>query len=293
LVGPTAVGKTELSIDLARHFKTEIISCDSRQFYKELNIGTAKPSQVELDAAPHHFINSLSIETHYSAGDYERDALRLIDNLFKKQDIIIVTGGSGLFVKALLYGLDDLPEVSVDLRTNLMNRLHTEGLESLANELQKFDAEYAASIDLNNSQRVVRALEVCIATGTKISDLLSRSKKVRNFETIKIGIEREREELYQRINSRVDLMIEAGLLEEVKLLSQYKSKNALQTVGYKEVFEYLDDAISYPEMIELLKRNTRRYAKRQMTWFKNQDNFTWFHPKEKESIIAYISSQLK
>jgi tRNA dimethylallyltransferase len=294
LVGPTAVGKTELSIDLANHFNTEIISCDSRQFYRELNIGTAKPTLLELSQAKHHFINNLSIETHYSAGDYERDALKLISDLFKTHNLLIVTGGSGLFVKALLYGLDELPEVSLELREQLMQRLQNEGLQNLANELSCLDPEYASKIDLNNSQRVIRALEVCLATGKAFSEFHSKPKVNRDFEVIKIGLERDREELYERINLRMDLMLESGLIEEVKSLEAYKTKNALQTVGYKEVFEYLDGNYGYSEMVELLKRNSRRYAKRQLTWFKRTENTIWFDFKtETSTIINTISEKIQ
>lgn len=293
LVGPTAVGKTDLSIRLAQELNTEIISADSRQFYKELSIGTAKPTTKEMYGIKHHFIDSHSIETYYSAGDFERDVIKLLEgDIFKRKDLAIITGGSGLFVKAITDGLDDMPEAPLALRENLMQRLENEGVEVLAEELRKLDPEYAATADLQNSQRVVRALEVCLSTGKPFSEFHKKTKAARSFEFIKIGIERPREELYDRINRRMDIMLANGLMEEVKGLTNYRNHNALQTVGYKEVFEFLDGAYDYPTMVELLKRNSRRYAKRQMTWFKNQDDFQWFSAEDFEGICRYIKSEI-
>jgi tRNA dimethylallyltransferase len=293
LVGPTAVGKTDLAIKLAHQLNTEIISADSRQFYKELSIGTAKPTIEEMDRITHHFIDSYSIDSYYSAGDFERDVIQLLeDDIFKRKDVVIMTGGSGLFVKAITDGLDDMPEAPLALRENLMQRLETEGVEVLAEELKELDPEYATTADLQNSQRVVRALEVCLSTGKPFSEFHKKTKVKRSFQFIKIGIERPREELYNRINRRMDSMLANGLIEEVKGLTNYRNHNALQTVGYKEIFEFLDGAYDYPTMVELLKRNSRRYAKRQMTWFKNQDDFQWFSAEDFEGVYGYIKSEI-
>lgn len=293
IVGPTAVGKTDLSIRLAQKLNTEIISADSRQFYKELSIGTAKPSIEEMDGVKHHFIDSHSIEAYYSAGDFERDVIKLLEeDIFKRKDVVIMTGGSGLFVKAITDGLDEMPEAPLALRESLMQRLETEGVEPLAAELQKLDPEYAATADLQNSQRVVRALEVCLSTGKPFSEFHKKVKVERNFQFIKIGIERPREELYDRINRRMDIMLANGLEEEVKGLSNYRNHNALQTVGYKEVFEFMDGAYDHTTMVELLKRNSRRYAKRQMTWFKNQDAFQWFNAEDFDGVYAYVKGMI-
>lgn len=245
-----------------------------------------------MDGIRHHFVDSHSIETYYSAGDFERDVIRLLeDDVFKRKDVAIMTGGSGLFVKAITDGLDDMPEAPLALRETLMQRLETEGVETLAEELKKLDSGYAATADLQNSQRVVRALEVCLTTGRPFSEFHKKTRAVRNFRFIKIGIERPREELYSRINQRMDIMLANGLMEEVKNLTSYRDHNALQTVGYKEVFEFLDGAYDYTTMVELLKRNSRRYAKRQMTWFKNQDDFRWFNADDYDKIIEYIQSE--
>lgn len=294
IVGPTAVGKTDLSIRLAKWLKTEIISADSRQFYKEMSIGTAKPTIEEMDGVVHHFIDSHSISEYYSAGDFERDAIALLENdIFKRHNVAIMVGGSGFFVKAITDGLDEMPEAPLELREQLMQRLENEGVETLANELRILDPVYCETADLQNSQRVVRALEVCMATGKPFSSFHKKGKIERNFKFIKIGIEREREELYERINKRMDLMLEAGLVDEVKALLPFRNHNALQTVGYKEVFEFLDGNYDEKTMIELLKRNSRRYAKRQMTWFKNQDAFEWFNGTDFEGVKKYIHINLR
>lgn len=294
LVGPTAVGKTDLSIRLAHLLNIEIISADSRQFYQELSIGTAKPTIEEMDGITHHFVDSHSIANYYSAGDFERDAIRLLEeDIFKRKEAAIMTGGSGLFVKAITDGLDDMPEAPLEIRETLMKRLETEGVETLAAELQKLDPEYCATADLQNSQRVVRALEVCLSSGRPFSEFHKKNKVERNFQFIKIGLERPREELYNRINRRMDIMLANELVDEVKSVAAFRNHNALQTVGYKEVFDYLDGAYNYNTMVELLKRNSRRYAKRQMTWFKNQDNFRWFNAEDFEGIYGYIKHELK
>ncbi|WP_229239306.1 tRNA (adenosine(37)-N6)-dimethylallyltransferase MiaA [Emticicia agri] len=293
LVGPTAVGKTDLAIRLAHQLNTEIISADSRQFYRELSIGTAKPTKEEMDGITHHLIDSHSIDSYYSAGDFERDVIKLLEeDIFKRKEVAIMTGGSGLFVKAITDGLDDMPEAPLVLRENLMQRLETEGVEVLAEELKKLDPEYAATADLQNSQRVVRALEVCLSTGKPFSEFHKKTKVKRSFHFIKIGIERPREELYSRVNQRMEIMLANGLMDEVKGLTDYRNHNALQTVGYKEVFEFLDGTYDYAMMVELLKRNSRRYAKRQMTWFKNQDDFKWFNADDFEGVYKYIQAEM-
>lgn len=296
IVGPTAVGKTTLCIDLAKKLNTDIISCDSRQFYKELSIGTAKPTAQEMQGVRHHLIDSHSIADYYSVGDFERDSLKILDKLFKEKEYVIMTGGSGLFVKAIIDGLDEMPEADLGIRQNLMERLENEGVDVLAEELKNLDPIYAAQVDLKNSQRVVRALEVCIATGKPFTDFRRNTKTERPFEIVKIALDRPREELYQRINQRVNLMLANGLIDEVKSVAQYRQQNALQTVGYKEVFDYLDGTISYEMMVELIKRNSRRYAKRQMTWFKNQDSFEWISVGgniKNEEVINQILNLVK
>lgn len=268
IVGPTASGKTDYSIELANQYNSPIISCDSRQIYKELKIGTAPPSEEQLAKIKHYFIFSHSIFDFYTAGKYELEALELINNLFLTHDTLIVVGGSGLYVDALCYGIDDFPDSDMILRDNLMQRLSAEGIESLRNELRFLDPESYETIDKKNPQRIVRALEVCLQTGKKFSSFKSSSSKQRNFTIERTIIERPREELYDRINLRVDKMIESGLIDEAKELHKFKDLPALKTVGYKELFDYFDGKTSLEEAIDLIKRNTRRYAKRQITWFK-------------------------
>ncbi len=268
IVGPTASGKTDYSIELANQYNSPIISCDSRQIYKELKIGTAPPSEEQLAQIKHYFIFSHSIFDFYTAGKYELEALELINNLFLTHDTLIVVGGSGLYVDALCYGIDDFPDSDMILRDNLMQRLASEGIESLRNELRLLDPESYETIDKKNPQRIVRALEVCLQTGKKFSSFKSSSSKQRNFTIERTIIERPREELYDRINLRVDKMIESGLVDEAKELHKFKDLPALKTVGYKELFDYFDGKTSLEEAIDLIKRNTRRYAKRQITWFK-------------------------
>ncbi len=268
IVGPTASGKTDYSIELANQYNSPIISCDSRQIYMELKIGTAPPSEEQLAQIKHYFIFSHSIFDFYTAGKYELEALELINNLFLTHDTLIVVGGSGLYVDALCYGIDDFPDSDMTLRDNLMQRLSAEGIESLRNELRLLDPESYETIDKKNPQRIVRALEVCLQTGKKFSSFKSSSSKQRNFTIERTIIERPREELYDRINLRVDKMIESGLVDEAKELHKFKDLPALKTVGYKELFDYFDGKTSLEEAIDLIKRNTRRYAKRQITWFK-------------------------
>lgn len=291
IVGPTAVGKTNIAVQLAKYYKCEIVSCDSRQFYRELSIGTAKPTLEEMQGVPHHFIDSHSISLDYSAGDYERDAIRLLEKLFNSNQKVIMTGGSGFFVKAITHGLDELPTVDQNIRTELMQRFEAEGIEKLVAELQTVDPEYAQKVDIQNTQRVVRALEVFKQTGVPFSDFHKNTVVKRDFEIIKIGLERPREELYERVNQRVESMMTAGLIAEVEHVVSFRDHNALKTVGYKEVIQYLDGAIDRKTMTELIKRNTRRYAKRQLTWFKNQDKFAWFNPEQIDELIKFIDRQ--
>ncbi len=288
IAGPTAVGKTDLCIRLAQHFDAEVISSDSRQLYQEMQIGTARPTLQEMQSVRHHFIASHSVKDLYSAGDFERDVDRLLKEYFQKKDIAILSGGTGLFVRAVTHGLDDMPSAPEELRSALMQRLADEGLEVLQKELMALDPAASSEMDMQNPQRVVRALEVCLSTGRPFSEFRVRDVKTHNYKLIKIGLERPRKELYDRINRRVDLMLEQGLVEEAGALLPFENKNALQTVGYKEVFGYLRGEYDHKTMAELLKRNTRRYAKRQMTWFKNQDIFEWFHPDDIEEIKRFI-----
>lgn len=292
VVGPTAVGKTDFCIQLAQKLDCEIFSADSRQFYKEMTIGTAKPSQTEMGGIKHHFIDSHSINDDFSAGDFERQADNLLTEYFKNNHVAILTGGSGLFVKALLYGLDDMPAVAPEIREKYMKRLENEGIEILQKELKETDPETFENIDIQNSQRVVRALEVCEGTGRKFSSFKAIKEKQLDYEVIKIGLERPREELYSRINQRVDQMLESGLLSEVENLKNFENHNALQTVGYKEVFGFFKNEYDFQTMVELLKRNTRRYAKRQLTWFKNQDTFEWFDARKPRIAEDFILKKL-
>ena len=292
IVGPTAVGKTELCIDLAKHLNTEIISADSRQFYKEMTVGTAKPTASELKEVPHHLINNLSIQASYDIGKYEKEALMTIEYIFTHKNTAILTGGSGLYIDAVCKGVDEMPMITPAIRNTLNERYEREGLGSLIEKLKLVDNEYYKQVDLHNPQRVIRALEVYEATGQPYSSFRKSTDKIRPFKIIKIGLERDREELYSRIDQRMDVMISEGLFEEAKALYSFRSNNALQTVGYKEIFEYLDGEYDREEAIRLLKRNSRRYAKRQMTWFRKDENIKWFHPDNKTSIIDYVQGQI-
>jgi tRNA dimethylallyltransferase len=276
IVGPTAVGKTALSIAFAKAYKTHIISCDSRQFYKEMKIGTAVPEDHELQAAPHHFIQNLNIHDHYTAGHFERDAIALLDQLFKELDVVIMVGGSALYEKAITKGLDDFPEVDKSITNNLNNELKENGLDHLLKELSEVDPDYAAAVDGDNGRRIIRALSVYRASGKPYSSYLNQQPKMRNFEVIKVGLEAPRDILYQRINDRVDFMIKNGLMDEVKELLPHKNLLPLKTVGYQEVFPYLDNKYDMNEAIRLIKRNSRRFAKRQLTWYRKDESVHWF-----------------
>lgn len=287
ILGPTAVGKTALAIVLAKHFQTEILSADSRQFYKELEIGTAKPSAEELSSVKHHLINSHTFKEVVDAGTFERLALEILSDLFKKHHTVIAVGGSGLYVQALCEGLDPVGLRDDELREDLAK----ESLESLHAKLKALDPDYYAEVDVQNPQRLMRAIEVIILTGKKYSELRTGNKTARNFNIIKIGLNDERELLYQRINNRVDNMVENGLEKEAKELYPYKNQYALQTVGYTEWFDYLEGKHTKETAIELIKRNSRRYAKRQLTWFNRDKDIAWFHYKDVESIKKYIEDK--
>lgn len=290
IVGPTAIGKTSLAIELANFYHTEIISADSRQFFREMNIGTAKPSQEELTAAKHHFINSHSVNTLFSTGDFEFEALELIDQLFKIHDVLIMVGGSGLYIDSVCKGLDELPEIDLHIREKLNRKFADEGLISIQNQLQTVDPEYFAKVDQSNPQRMIRGLEVFLSTGKKLSSFLTANKKQRPFNIIKIGLNAERALVYDRINQRVDQMMEAGLLDEVKSLLPYRHFNALNTVGYSELFDYLDGKTDLPSAVAMIKQNTRRFAKRQLTWFRKDETTVWFEPNKLEEIIAFLKA---
>jgi tRNA dimethylallyltransferase len=288
ILGPTASGKTELAIDLALHFDTEIISTDSRQFYREMNIGTAKPSNGQLAQIKHHFINHLSVTDSYSAGDFEKEALETANRIFNQKDYCIAVGGSGLYIKALCEGLDDFPEVNDDIKQDIQMRFEQKGIQYLQEELKQKDPEYYKTVDLQNPHRLMRALTVCESSGKPFSLFRKKHLKERPFTIQKFGIKIERQTLYERINQRVDKMIEYGLLEEVKSLKSFWENKALDTVGYREFMDYLNNKITYEKAMELIKRNSRRYAKRQMTWFRKDENIKWFEPSDFKSISASI-----
>ena len=293
LLGPTGVGKTDLSVTLSYQFNAPIISADSRQFYQEMRIGTATPSLDILEAAPHHFIGNKTIVDRYSCGMFEIDVINLLDSLFKTHQSALLVGGSGLYIDAVCKGIDDFPAPDNEIRNKLLTQLRNEGVESLRKQLQLFDPEYYSQVDLKNSQRIIKALEVYLQTGRTYTSFLTNSKKERNFTPIKIGLNRPREELYQRINQRVDLMVKEGLLDEVKGLYYQKHLNALNTVGYKELFSYLDGMITFEEAISLIKQNTRRYAKRQLTWWARDNEIVWFHPEQVDLIVDHIKKEIK
>jgi tRNA dimethylallyltransferase len=292
IAGPTAIGKTALAIALAQHFSTEIISADSRQFFKEMSIGTAKPHRDELRAAKHHFIDSHSITTFFSTGDFEKEALQVLAELFTIHDIVIMAGGSGLYLDAVTKGLDELPDTDMSVRNELNLLFEKEGLEPIKTRLAEVDPEYFAKADQSNPQRLIRGLEFFLSTGKKVSSFLTNSKKERPFDMIKIGLNTDRESLYQRINHRVDVMMQDGLLDEVKKLQPYKELNAMKTVGYAELFDYLDGILSYDQAIDKIKQNTRRFAKRQLTWFRRDPEIQWFEPAQNAAVIKYLETKI-
>jgi tRNA dimethylallyltransferase len=291
VAGPTAVGKTSLAIRLALHFKTEIVSADSRQFYREMSVGTAKPSEPELALVKHHFINNLSIKQEYTAGIYETEALALLDTLFQKYEVVVLVGGSGLFIKALCEGLDAIPQVETEVREQLNRAFEKDGLEPLLKELKEKDPAYYEWVDKANPVRVIRALELCRGTGMPFSSFRTAEKKERPFQTIKIGLTTAREVLYKRIEDRMDTMLANGLIDEAKALYPFRHLNALHTVGYTEVFRYLDGQYDYEEMVNMLKQNSRRYAKRQLTWFGKDQEYKWFEGGQEKEIVEFIEGR--
>ncbi len=300
IVGPTAIGKTALSIQLAQHFGCEIVSCDSRQFYQEMTIGTAVPTTEELASAKHHFIHNQSIFKNYTVGDFEKEAITKLDTLFTKNNVVILVGGSGLYVDAVLKGFDDFPEIPILIRETVSSQYQELGIDYLQQQLKNLDTAYYEKLKdenpqtLQNPQRMMRFVEVCLGTGKPYSSFLNQKQNERRFTPIVIGLEAERSVLYDRINQRVDLMIQVGLLDEAKVLFPNKDLNALQTVGYRELFDYFENKISLPEAIEEIKKNTRRFAKRQLTWFKRKENTVWFDFKtDTKEIIQYIETNKK
>lgn len=294
IVGPTAIGKTALSIKLAKHFDTEIISADSRQFFKEMSIGTAAPTPTEMTSAKHHFIHHKSVEDDYNVGAFEKDAIKLLKELFLSNDVVIMVGGSGLYVDAVLHGLDEFPEIGSNIRELLNKQLQTNGLSYLQEQLKQLDIESYEKIAIDNPHRVIRALEISIGTGNPYSSYLNLKKEKRNFKTITIGLTAEREIIYDRINRRVDIMMEEGLLDEVKSLTPKKHLNALNTVGYKELFNYLNDEWTLEFAISEIKKNSRRFAKRQLTWFKKKEDILWFdYQTEIHTIIKTLKKLYK
>lgn len=289
--GPTGSGKTALAIQLAKHFGTHILSADSRQFYKEISIGTAKPTAEEQQAAPHHFIDSLSIHDIYTAGDYERDALALLNQLFQQHHIVILCGGSGLFVKAVCEGLDDLPKSDERIRNELIALHQKEGIIPLQEKLISLDPQYAAVVDLNNPNRVMRALEVCLSTGKPYSEFLGKQAAPRPFRVVNIGIDISREELYSRINLRVDKMLEQGLEDEARSVYTFRQLSCLNTVGYQEFFDHFDGLMTREQAIEKIKQHSRNYAKKQMTWFRKSTDIQWFRSQDMDKIVAHVTEQ--
>lgn len=292
ITGPTGIGKTDLSIELAQMLDTVIISSDSRQIYKELKIGVARPSEEDLAKVKHYMIANKSVYEYYSAGKFELEVLDILENIFKKKNTVLLVGGSGMYIDALCKGIDNLPDADPKIRKRLTEKYEKEGIESLRFDLRRLDPEHYKIIDLNNPKRLLRAVEVCIQTGKTYTSFLSNSDKKRDFNILKIGLERDRKELYERINKRVDLMIEEGLLEEAKSFLKDKNLNSLNTVGYKELFPYFEGKYDLEEAVRLIKRNSRRYAKRQITWFKRDKDYNWFHPDDKQKIFKFISSRM-
>ncbi|OBW39988.1 tRNA dimethylallyltransferase [Chryseobacterium sp. MOF25P] len=295
VVGPTGIGKTRLAIDLAKHFSTEIVSCDSRQFFKEMIIGTASPSAEELAEAPHHFIGNLSVEEYYSIGQYEEDALKKLNELFEKYDTVILVGGSMMYEKAVIEGLNDLPEANEENQIKLQEILDNDGIEKLQEMLKELDSEYFSVVDFQNHRRLLRAIDVIWQTDKKYSELIAVSQDSRDFNVIRIGIEAPREELYDRINRRVDIMMEKGLLDEAKSLEKFKYLTALNTVGYSELFKYFDGEWDLEFAIFEIKKNSRRYAKRQLTWYRKADDIHYlqlgYSQENFDGLIGYINEQ--
>lgn len=292
LIGPTGIGKTDLSLNIAEHYNTEIISADSRQLYADLKIGTAAPTPEQLAKVKHHFVGTLQLTDYYSAAQYEAEVMKKLDELFKRHNVIVLTGGSMMYVDAVCKGIDDIPTVDEETRKTLMQHYENVGLERLCAELKILDPEYYDIVDKKNPKRVIHALEICYMTGQTYTSFRTSQTKERPFNIIKVGLRREREELYARINKRVDIMMEDGLLEEAKSVYQYKDLNSLNTVGYKEMFKYLDGEWELPFAIEKIKQNSRIYSRKQVTWFKRDTDITWFHPDDTDNIMSFIEERL-
>ena len=292
IVGPTGSGKTSLAVTLARHYSAPIISTDSRQFYRGLPIGTAQPTAEELSLAEHHFIADREVDDDFNSGRYEQEALARLDELFKRHDVVVAVGGSGLYIQALCEGMDNLPEANEELRQSLKQRLESEGIEPLFEELRRLDPAYAEVVDRHNPARIMRALEVCITSGKPYSHQRKGERQQRPFRIVKIGTDLPRDVLYERINLRVDMMISEGLEAEARAMLPKRELNSLQTVGYREMFDYFDGRCSLDEAIELIKRNSRRYAKRQLTWFRRDAEVAWFSPHDIEPIISHIDTKI-
>ena len=289
ITGPTAVGKTDLCLEVAESLRVPIINADSRQLFRDLKIGTAAPTEEQLARVNHYFVGTLGISDYYSASMYEQDVMKLLEELFQESDYALLSGGSMMYIDAVCNGIDDIPTVDDVTRETLKRRLAEEGLEALVEELHRLDPEHWEIVDRQNPRRVIHALEICIMTGQTYTSFRKAEKKARPFDIIKIGLNRDREELYNRINCRVDQMMADGLLDEVKRMNAYRNVNALNTVGYKELFNYLDNVWTLEEAVERIKGNTRRYARKQLTWFKRDTEMRWFHPDDKQMIKTYIS----
>ncbi|HOF55582.1 MAG TPA: tRNA (adenosine(37)-N6)-dimethylallyltransferase MiaA [Prolixibacteraceae bacterium] len=293
IAGPTGVGKTRVSLETARHFGTEILSADSRQMYREMRIGTAVPSMEELALVRHHFIGNLSISDYYNASRYEEEAIALLNRLFRRSPVVVLTGGSMLYVDAVCNGIDDLPTIDPLIRDQLLRQYHREGIGSLRELVRQLDPEYYRTVDPDNPKRLLHALEICMMTGKPYSSFLKREKKQRSFRILKCGLNMDRKSLYEQINRRVDEMVAAGLEEEARGLFPFRSLNALNTVGYREWFSFFDGACTREEAIAQIKSNTRRYARKQLTWFRRDQAITWFHPDETEKLITFIEKEIK
>jgi tRNA dimethylallyltransferase len=292
IAGPTAVGKTGVSVQMAKKLGCDIISADSRQFYKELSIGTAKPTEDEMSGVTHHFIDFMSVQEEFSAGKFELAVMDLLPKIFYKTNRVIMTGGSGLYIQAVCEGMNDIPDVDPTFRKDLYKELDQHGLETLVEELKVKDPDYYHAVDINNPQRVIRALEICRGSGRPYSSFRQDQKNRRDFQIVKIGLDREREDLFRRIDERIEKMIERGLFDEARRNYPFRHLNALKTVGYKEIFEYIDGKYDYNEAVRLLKRNSRRYAKRQLTWFRKDPEFEWLHPEDLKSILTIIRQRI-
>jgi len=289
ITGPTAVGKTQLTLELAKHYGIPVINADSRQIYKELKIGTASPTEEQLKQVRHYFMGSKSIYEYYNASMYEQEVMQLLESLFTTSPVQMLSGGSMMYIDAVCNGIDDIPTIREDIRTEMKRRYQEEGLEALCEDLKKLDPEHYETVDRQNYRRVIHALEICYQTGKTYTSFRKQTKKERPFKIVKIGLNRNREELYKRINQRVDDMMAQGLLDEARAMTPYREVNALNTVGYKELFDYMDERWSLEEAVERIKGNTRRYARKQLTWYKRDENIRWFHPDQQQEILNYIS----